>query len=69
MHQVYLYKDVTNADIEKANETLNGNWNILVFAEGTQTDGFDDAFAALNASFGTPSASANPWNNYGKAAA
>ena len=69
MHQVYLYKDVTNADIEKANETLNGNWNILVLAEGTQTEGFTDAFTALNASFGTPSASANPWNNYGKTTA
>lgn len=56
MHQVYLYKDATNADIEKADETLKGNWNIYVFAEGCQTDGFTDAFDALNEAFGTPGA-------------
>ncbi len=61
MHQVYLYKDVTNEDIEKANEALNGNWNILVFAEGCQTEGFDDAFEALNTSFGAPNSTKNPW--------
>lgn len=54
MHQVYLYKNVTNADIALANKTLNGNWNILVFAEGCQVDGFTDAFAALNTQFGLP---------------
>lgn len=69
MHQVYLYKDVTNADIEKANKTLGTDWKVLVFAEGTQTEGFTDAFNALNTSFGTPSAAANPWNNYGKTTA
>lgn len=56
MHQVYLYKDVTNDDIKKADETLKGNWNIYVFAEGCQTDGFTDAFDALNEAFGTPGA-------------
>lgn len=61
MHQVYLYKDVTNADIDKANETLDGNWNILVFAEGCQTDGFSNAFDALNTCFGVPSATNNPF--------
>lgn len=52
MHQVYLYKDVTNADIEKADEILGGNWNILVVAEGGQVEGFDDPFTALNTQFG-----------------
>lgn len=63
IHQVYLYKDVTNADIEKADRTLNGNWNILVFAEGGQVDGFTNAFEALNAQFGDPSAEGytSPW--------
>lgn len=61
MHQVYLYKDVTNADIDKANKTLNGNWKILVFSEGCQTEGFTDAFDALNTSFGVPSSTNNPW--------
>ena len=64
MHQVYLYKDVTNADIEKADKVLNGNWNILVFAEGGQVEGFDDAFTALNTQFGTPGSTGYvaPWN-------
>lgn len=61
MHQVYLYKDVTNEDIEKADEVLNGNWNILVFAEACQTEGFDNAFDALNTAFGTPGTTNNPW--------
>ncbi len=61
MHQVYLYKDVTNEDIEKADEVLNGNWNVLVFAEACQTEGFTDAFNALNTVFGTPGAANNPW--------
>ena len=54
MHQVYLYKDVTAADIEKANEVLGEEWKVLVFAEGGQVDGFTDAFTALNTQFGTP---------------
>lgn len=54
MHQVYLDSKVTNADIEKINETLGANWEIKVVAEGCQSAGFDDAYAALNASFGTP---------------
>lgn len=61
MHQVYLYKDVTNEDIEKADETLDGNWNILVFAEGVQTAGFTNAYEAFDASFGTPTSTSNPW--------
>lgn len=51
----------TNEDVA----TVNGNFNILVFAEGTQAAGFSNAFAALEESFGTPSADSNPWNNYG----
>lgn len=61
MHQVYLYKDVTNADIAKADEVLDGNWNVLVFAEACQTEGFSDAFNALNTAFGVPSTTNNPW--------
>lgn len=60
MHQVYLYKDVTNADIEAANKVLGNDWTIYVFAEGCQTEGFTNAFDALNTSFGAPG-SYNPW--------
>lgn len=64
MHQVYLYKDVTNADIEKANAVIGEDWKVLVFAEGGQVDGFDNAFDALNTQFGDPMAAGYvaPWN-------
>lgn len=56
MHQVYLDKKVTNADITKIKGTLGEEWKIYVVAEGTQAAGFDNAYQALNESFGTPGA-------------
>lgn len=56
MSQVYLDKKVTNADITKIKNTLGDNWKIYVVAEGTQAAGFDNAYQALNESFGTPGA-------------
>ena len=61
IHQVYLDSKVTNEDITKIkngtdDETgLGENWHIYVAAEGTQADGFDDAYTALNTAFGNPS--------------
>lgn len=52
--QVYLDSKVTNEDITKIKTTLGDNWYIYVVAEGCQTDGFANAYEALNASFGTP---------------
>lgn len=57
---VTLDPSATNADMA----AVNGNFNIIVVAEGCQADGFSDAFTALKAAFGTPSATENPWNNY-----
>lgn len=54
MHQVYLDSKVTNEDITKIKAELGDEWKIYVAAEGTQAQGFDNAFDALNASFGTP---------------
>lgn len=68
MHQVYLDSKVTNEDIAKiikgveadpdkqqeAVVGLGNNWYIYVVAEGCQTEGFSNAYEALNASFGTP---------------
>ena len=54
MHQVYLDSKVTSADMEKLVDALGANWEIKVIAEGCQAAGFDDAYAALNASFGVP---------------
>jgi len=54
MHQVYLDSKVTSADMEKLVDALGTEWEIKVIAEGCQSAGFDDAYAALNASFGVP---------------
>lgn len=54
IHQVYLDSNVTSADITKINETLGADWHMYVVAEGAQAEGFSDAYAALNAAFGTP---------------
>lgn len=54
MHQVYLDSEVTNEDLAKIKETLVGNWQILVVAEGAQVAGFSDAYEALNTAFGVP---------------
>lgn len=54
MEQVYLDSKVTNEDITRIKAALGDNWYIYVVAEGCQTAGFDNAYDALNASFGTP---------------
>ena len=54
MNQVYLDSKVTNEDIDTINETLKGDWQIKVVAEGTQAAGFNDAYEALNTAFGVP---------------
>lgn len=55
MSQVYLDSKTTNEDITRIKETLGDNWYIYVAAEGTQAEGFDDAYTALNTAFGNPS--------------
>lgn len=64
MQQVYLDSRVTSADMEKINDALNSNWQIKVFAEGCQAEGFYDAYTALNTAFGTPDTEGYvaPWN-------
>lgn len=60
MSQVYLDSKVTNEDITKIkngdqnNVGLGENWYIYVAAEGTQADGFANAYDALNTAFGNP---------------
>lgn len=56
MEQVYLDSKVTNEDITRIKETLGDNWYIYVVAEGCQEAGFENAYDALNTSFGTPGA-------------
>lgn len=54
MHQVYLDSKVTNENIEGIKKALGDEWHIYVVAEGTQKEGFDDAYTALNTAFGNP---------------
>lgn len=54
IHQVYLDSKTTNEDITKIKETLGDNWYIYVAAEGTQAEGFENAYDALNTAFGNP---------------
>jgi predicted ribosomally synthesized peptide with SipW-like signal peptide len=58
MSQVYLDSKTTNEDITKIKNTLGDDWYIYVAAEGTQAEGFKDAYEALNAAFGNPADSA-----------
>ena len=54
MSQVYLDSKVTNEDISQIKEALGNDWYIYVAAEGTQAEGFEDAYTALNTAFGNP---------------
>lgn len=54
IHQVYMDSETTNEDITRLKTTLGNNWYIYVVAEGTQAEGFTDAYNALNTAFGDP---------------
>lgn len=54
MSQVYLDSETSNDDITSIKDTLGENWYIYVAAEGTQAEGFTDAYNALNTAFGVP---------------
>ena len=76
MFNVYLdkYADTTDGETytAPANKADGGyrtaamssnlnNYKILIVAEGCQAEGFNDAYTALNTSFGVPSSTNNPW--------
>jgi hypothetical protein len=50
--------------MEKLQAALGTSWNIEVKAEGAQVAGFENAYDALNTSFGVPSSTNNPWAGY-----
>jgi len=54
LDKVYLDTELDNEHITELKKTLGENWKILVVAEGCQKEGFDDAYEALNTSFGKP---------------
>jgi hypothetical protein len=63
LKQIYLDKTATNEDIVKFGDT----YDILVFSQAVQADGFDSIIAgpaaALNEAFGVTSVTNNPWIN------
>lgn len=57
------YKDTKGNEVTMG---ANDTFDIKVFAEAVQSEGFTDAYDAFSKSFTTtPSETANPWNNYG----
>ena len=63
LKQIYLDKTATNEDIEKFGDT----YDILVFSQAVQTEGFDSIIegpaAALDEAFGDITTENNPWIN------
>ena len=50
--QVFMTADATNEDIEAVDGNNNGKYDILVLSQAVQTNGFDNADAALDTAFG-----------------
>lgn len=59
LKQVYMDKTATNEYCGKFGET----YDILVFSQAIQTNGFDNADEALDEGFGVISSTNNPWIN------
>lgn len=61
--QVYLNKTADEKTIEKLDGNENGKYDILVFSQAVQVDGFEDKTSeeALNETFGVPSTTSHPW--------
>lgn len=57
--QVMLYNSATNEDAEAIDSNKDGKYDILVFSQACQTEGFANATAALNEAFGT----GHPWGD------
>jgi len=53
--QVYMKSSATNEDCEAIDGNGNGTFDILVYSEAVQTEGFADAMTALNTAFGDTS--------------
>ncbi len=55
--QVYMSPEATNADVAAIDGNGNGTYDILVFSQAVQAEGFTDATTALTTAFGTN----HPW--------
>lgn len=59
--QVYLKPETTNEDCESLDGNNNGTYDILVFSQAVQTEGFADAQTALDTAFGDITVALHPW--------
>ncbi len=59
--QVYLNNEATNEDCEALDGNNNGAYDILVFSQAVQTEGFADAQTALDTAFGDITTTSHPW--------
>ena len=66
-NKYFIWTDDNDADTLKNNKrylegfTTDGNIHVLVATQAVQADGFADAYAAFEASFGVASATNHPW--------
>ena len=60
--QVYMKPEAENEDVEAIDGNKNGTYDILVFSEAVQTEGFANAATALNTAFGNTTVDKyHPW--------
>lgn len=62
LSQVYVKSAATNEDMAKLDSNGDGLLNVLVFSQAVQADGFENAEAAFDASFGDVTVSNHPWS-------
>lgn len=59
--QIYLKNEATNEDCEALDGNNNGTYDILVFSQAVQVEGFSDAQTALDEAFGDTTTTNHPW--------
>lgn len=59
--QIYLENVATNEDCEALDGNNNGKYDVLVFSQAVQTNGFKDAQTALDTAFGDITTTNHPW--------
>ncbi len=60
--QVYMASRATNEDVEAIDGNKNGTYDILVYSQAVQADGFENAKTALDTAFGEITATTHPWS-------
>lgn len=61
--QVYMTGYATNEDCENIDGNKNGTYDILVFSQAVQTEGFANSETALDTAFGDITTTNHPWTD------